>query len=209
MHHRLSRRAVFALPLLSACATEEPGPYIAAGTPSYGHLTPLRLKVASIEIVQPGAGTALLVQPPAPVSPGDVMTLMAQERLSPAGGPARAKFLIQTASLTRENAASGGLFSPASERYRCVMRCRLEIISPEDITLAFTSAEVRRDLTSSVSSEDDRARAAERAVKLAGQDLNVEFEYQLRRNLRSWLQLTAAPGAALPQPVERETLTRS
>jgi hypothetical protein len=46
-------------------------------------------------------------------------------------------------------------------------------------------------------------------VKLAGQDLNVEFEYQLRRHLRAWLQLVAPPGETLPQPVEREALPRS
>ena len=204
----VTRRLALALPLLSACATEDSGPYIAPGAPSYGHLTPLRLKVSGIEITPPGAGAAMLVQPPAPVTPSELMVLMAQGRLSAAGGTARAKFLIQTASLSRESASSGGLFTPGSEKFRCVMSCRLEIISPENISLAFTSAEVRRDLTSSVRNDDERARAAERVVKLAGQDLNIEFEYQVRRNLRSWLQLTAAAGEAVPQPVEREALPR-
>ena len=88
------------------------------------------------------------------------------------------------------------------------MSCRLETISPEICSLACPSAEVRRDLTRSVRNDDERARAAERVVKLAGQDLNIEFEDQVRRNLRSWLQLTAAAGEAVPQPVEREALPR-
>jgi hypothetical protein len=46
-------------------------------------------------------------------------------------------------------------------------------------------------------------------VKLAGQDMNVEFEFQVRRHLRAWLQVLAAPGESLPQPVEREALPRS
>jgi hypothetical protein len=39
--------------------------------------------------------------------------------------------------------------------------------------------------------------------------MNVEFEFQVRRRLRAWLQMVAAPGEALPQAVEREALPRS
>jgi hypothetical protein len=137
------------------------------------------------------------------------MMRMAQDRLSAAGGPGKARFLIQTASLTREGIASGGVFNPASETFRCVMRCQMEIVSPEDVTLAGASAEATRALTGPVRDAAERAALAERAVKLAGQDLNVEFEYQLRRHLRAWLQLVAAPGESLPQPVEREALPHS
>jgi hypothetical protein len=89
------------------------------------------------------------------------------------------------------------------------MRCQMEIVSPEDVTLAGASAEATRALTGPVRDAVERAALAERAVKLAGQDLNVEFEYQLRRHLRAWLQLVAAPGESLPQPVEREALPHS
>jgi hypothetical protein len=89
------------------------------------------------------------------------------------------------------------------------MRCQVEIISSEDATLATTSAEATRAVTGPVRNAAERAELAERAVKLAGQDLNVEFEYQLRRHLRGWLQLVAVPGESLPQPVEREALPRS
>ena len=204
------RRAFFALPLLAACANEQPvGPFVPPGPPSYGHLTPLRLKVGTLEIQEAGSGTAFLVDQSAPLQPADVMLRMAQDRLSAAGGPGKARFLIQTASLTRESAASGGVFSPASETFRCVMRCQVEIVSPEDATLAGASAEATRALTGTVRDAGERAALAERVVKLAGQDLNVEFEYQLRRHLRNWLQLVAAPGETLPQPVEREALPHS
>jgi hypothetical protein len=172
-------------------------------------LTPLRLKVGSLEILEAGSGTAFLVDQSAPLQPADVMLRMAHDRLSAAGGPGKARFLIQTASLTREGGASGGVFSPASETFRCVMRCQVEIISAEDATLATASAEATRVATGSVRDAGERAALAERAVKLAGQDLNVEFEFQLRRHLRAWLQLVAAPGETLPQPVEREALPRS
>ena len=204
------RRAFLALPLLAACAHEQPaGPFVPPGPPSYGHLTPLRLKVGTLEIQEGGSGTAFLVDQSAPLQPADVMQRMAQDRLSAAGGPGKARFLIQTASLTREGGASGGVFSPASETFRCVMRCQVEIISSEEAILATTSAEATRVATGSVRDAGKRGALAERAVKLAGQDLNVEFEYQLRRHLRAWLQLVAAPGETLPQPVEREALPHS
>jgi hypothetical protein len=89
------------------------------------------------------------------------------------------------------------------------MRCQLEIISAEDGVLASAAAEVRREVTGPTRDDAERAALAERVVKLAGQDLNVEFEFQVRRHLRNWLQMVAAPGEALPQPVEREALPRS
>lgn len=206
----LRRRSLLALPLLAACANEQqPGPYVAPGPPSYGHLTPLRLKVGALEIKEADGGTALLVAQPAPLPPADVMLLMARERLSAAGGAGTARFSIQTARLTRDIAAAGGVFSPASENFRCVMRCQLEVLSADDGVLGSATAEVRRDLTGPVRNDAERAALAERVVKLAAQDLNVEFEYQVRRHLRTWLQMVAAPGEALPQPVERETLTPS
>jgi ABC-type microcin C transport system permease subunit YejB len=145
------RRAFLALPLLAACANEQPaGPFVPPGPPSYGHLTPLRLKVGTLEIQEAGSGTAFLVDQAAPLQPADVMLRMARDRLSTAGGPGKARFLIQTASLTREGGTSGGVFSPASETFRCVMRCQVEIISSEDAILASATAEaldrVRREL---------------------------------------------------------------
>ena len=204
------RRAFLILPFLAACANEQPaGPFVPPGPPSYAHLTPLRLKVGTLEIQEAGSGTAFLVDQSAPLQPADVMLRMARDRLSAAGGPGKARFLIQTASLTREGGASGGVFSPASETFRCVMRCQVEIISSEDAILASATAEATRAVTGPVRDAGERAALAERAVKLAGQDMNVEFEFQIRRHLRAWLQLVAAPGESLLQPVEREALPHS
>jgi hypothetical protein len=163
------------------------------GPPSYGHLTPLRLKVGTLDIKEAESGTALMVQQPAPLLPSDVMLRMAHDRLSATGGPGTARFVIQTARLARETVSAAGTFSPASEVFRCVMRCQVEIISAEDAVLASAAAEVRREVTGPTRNDADRAALAERVVKLAGQDMNVEFEFQLRRHLRAWLQLVAAP----------------
>jgi hypothetical protein len=205
------RRAFLALPFLSACANDQPaGPFVPPGPPSYGHLTPLRLKVGTLDIKEAESGTALMVQQPAPLLPSDVILRMAQDRLSAAGGPGAARFFIKTARLTRETASAAGAFSPASEVFRCILRCQVEIISADgEVVLGSAAAEVRREVTGPTRNDTDRAALAERVVKLAGQDLNVEFEFQVRRYLRAWLQLVAAPGESLPQPVEREALPRS
>ena len=205
------RRAFLALPFLSACANDQPaGPFVPPGPPSYGHLTPLRLKVGTLDIKEAESGTALMVQQPAPLLPSDVILRMAQDRLSAAGGPGTARFFIKTARLTRETASAAGAFSPASEVFRCILRCQVEIISADgEVVLGSAAAEVRREVTGPTRNDTDRAALAERVVKLAGQDLNVEFEFQVRRHLRAWLQLVAAPGESLPQPVEREALPRS
>jgi hypothetical protein len=46
----------------------------------------------------------------------------------------------------------------------------------------------------------ERARAAEAIVRAAGNDLNVEFEFQLRRNLRAALAPARPAEAAPPRP---------
>ncbi|MFM7418783.1 MAG: hypothetical protein ACKO54_03635, partial [Alphaproteobacteria bacterium] len=156
------RRAFLALPFLAACANEQPaGPYLPPGPPSYGHLTPLRLKVGTLDIKEAESGTALLVQQPAPLLPSDVMLRMAQDRLSAAGGSDAARFVIQTARLTRETASTAGTFSPASEVFRCILRCQVEIISADgEVVLGSAAAEVRREVTGPTRNDADRAALA-------------------------------------------------
>ena len=193
----IDRRAALAgLLATAACGgREQPLPVsaMAAGPPSYAYLTPLRLAVGRIEIVPPTDPAATRTMPPAPLSPATVVSAMAQDRLSAAGGPGSARFRTQLATLTRESAASGGVFSAATERLTCVMRCRLEILSDEGAPAGFADAEVRRTATRPAASPAERAQAAEEIVRLAGADLNVEFEYQLRRNLRSLLRAPPSP----------------
>jgi hypothetical protein len=50
-----------------------------------------------------------------------------------------------------------------------------------------------------------RARAADQIVRQAMDDLNVEFEFQVRRNLRDWI-MTGEPGAAPPAAIQQESL---
>jgi hypothetical protein len=206
----IDRRAALAGVLaLAACGGRSEPPPAPVGPPSYSYLTPLRLAVGRIEVVQATDPAATRVMPPVPLIPAEVVRIMAQDRLSAAGGPGAARFRTQVATLTRESAGSGGVFSGASERLTCVMRCRLEILTDEGSTIGFAEAEIRRTAVRPAGNQAERAQSAAEIVRLAGSDLNVEFEYQLRRNLRALLRgpapatepgAPAAPGAA-PAPV--------
>ncbi|MFC7551256.1 hypothetical protein ACFQU7_01505 [Pseudoroseomonas wenyumeiae] len=64
-----SRRAALLLPFLAAaCASGDTTPPL-QGPPRYDYLTPLRLNVLDIEVLEPGPGPAWRVDPPAPLSP--------------------------------------------------------------------------------------------------------------------------------------------
>ena len=200
------RTALAGLLLTAACGgREEPAPIAPVGPPSYSHLTPLRLAVGRIDVIPATDPAATRTMPPAPLVPSVVVQTMAQDRLSVAGGGGVARFRTQVATLTREGAASGGVFTSATERLTCVMRCRLEILGEDGAPAGFAEAEVRRTATRPAANQAERARAAEEIVRLAGNDLNVEFEYQLRRNLRAMLRGPAPaeqPGVSAPAPTE-------
>lgn len=207
----ISRRAslLALLATTAACGGRESPPPPPSGPPSYGYLTPLRLAVGRIEVVPPVDPAITRAMPPAPLLPSVVVETMARDRLSAGGGAGFARFTTLAATLTREGAAAGGTFSAATERLTCVMRCRIEVVGEDGLQLGFAEAQVRRTATRPSGSAAERASAADQIVRETGDDLNVEFEYQLRRNLRAMVQVPAPPGAALPVPVEEETLPRT
>jgi hypothetical protein len=202
----LPRRAVLPMLLATAACGGDAPPPPPAGPPSYAHLTPLRITVERLEVVPPEPA-AVRAMPPAPLAPADVVRIMAQDRLSAAGGPGVARFRTLAATLIRES-SSGGVFTGGSERLTCTLRCRLEIVSPEGQPAGFAEAEVRRTMSGPAGSEADRARRADEIVRQAGRDLNVEFEFQLRRNLRAMIAAPVAAAPATTAPVEAEPLPR-
>lgn len=196
----LPRRGALAGALaLAACGgrSEDPLPP-PAGPPSYSHLLPLRLAVGRIEVFGATDPAATRAMPPAPLLPADIVRLMAEQRLEAAGGAAVARFRTQVATLTREPSSGGGLFTTATERLSCIMRCRLEVVGEDGAPAGFVEAEVRRGSIRPAGSQAERARAAEEIVRAAGDALNVEFEFQLRRNLRALLRAPAAPESQAP-----------
>lgn len=203
----ITRRGLaFSLPVLAAaCAGGDAQPALQP-PPSYGHLTPLRLNVLNIDVVEPGAGAGIRADPPAPLSPAVQAVRMGQERLVPVGTTGRGRFMVETALLTREVADAGGLFTQRTERLSLAIRVRVEVLADDGRRVAFAEAEVRRNATVIDDGPASRARAADQIVRQGMDDLNVEFEFQLRRNLRDWLMATT-PAAPLPGPVQQESLT--
>ncbi|MBW8270652.1 hypothetical protein [Caldovatus aquaticus] len=186
----------------AGCAVEdETGPVVAFGPPpSYAHLTPLRLDVASIEIGPPPGGPAGTVMGPAPVAPAEAMATMARERLIPAGSSGAGRFTVLEAVLVR-SPLPGGVFAPGGERLICSLRCRLDLVAAEDGRSGFVEAQARRVLTApGQTSPARRSAAADRVVRSAMDVMNVELEYQIRRNLRDWLLVSLPPGVAPPPP---------
>ena len=185
----------------AGCAGGGSEPVIAfGGPPSYAHLTPLRLNVADIEIGPPPSGQAGLVMEPAPVNPAEAMAIMARDRLVPAGSGGVARFTIEEASLVR-TPLPGGMFSSGGERLICSLRCRLDLFAGEGGRTGFIEAQARRVLPAPGPTDPARrSAAADRVVRAAMDVMNVEFEYQIRRNLRDWLLVSLPPGVAPPPP---------
>jgi hypothetical protein len=186
------RRALLLAPLaLAACASGGEAPPLPPLVEGYAHLTPLRLNVREIVVEPPGLGPSRRVDAPAPVNPVAEMERMARERLFAAGPSGRAVFSIETASLARERLSGGSLLFAPEERATVVLRGRLEVQAGEGGPGGFVTAEVRRTATGPADG-GEAARAAT-LVRRAMEDMNVELEFQVRRNLRALL-VTTPPG---------------
>jgi hypothetical protein len=192
------RRSVLLFSLAASCARPEP-PAAPLGPMSWTHLTPLPLDVATLEV-----SPASPPPPPGDIgarlapSPAEAVRSMARDRLSALGASGQAVFLVTAASLVRERGA-----------LRCALGCRLEITGKGegvDDGPGFIEAAAQRSVSGA---EAARSRAADLLLRQAMDDLNVEFEFQLRRNLRRWLVPTAPAGAALAPPVGRDELPPS
>ncbi len=187
-----TRRFVLLLPLLAAaCARRgpaEPPP----GPISYTHLMRLPLNVATVEIAPEGAPPAGAGRETSP-SPAEAVRIMGRDRLEAVGSTGRAVFTVTTASLQRDRA-----------RLSCLLGCRLEIRSSQGARLGFVEAQASRVVTGP---EAERPRAADLLLRRTMDDLNVEFEFQLRRNLKDWL-MTAGPVPQGAGEVTREELPR-
>lgn len=186
---------------VAACSSPAP-PEVPLGPIGYGYLTALPLQVANLQI-EPGS------PPPAPgdigatlaTPPSEAVRIMARDRLSAVGtSGGTATFRVTQASLVRQGST-----------ITCQLACRLEVDSGSiEGGRGFAEANAR----ASVSGADAaRPQAAERLLRRTMDGLNVEFEFQVKRNLRRWL-VVVAPGSrgALPAPpageVEREDLPR-
>ena len=183
---RLSRRIVLLLPLaIAACGGDEP--YRETPPLRYDFLTKLRLNVGAIDIGDPPPPSPIEAQSPAPA--GTALRQMAQDRLAAGGSSGRAVFVIDEARIVR-----------ASSRLEGFMAVHLDVLTTDGTRAGFAEARVSRAATA----RGDLRTALYDLTRQMLDDMNVEFEFQVRRSLREWLQdPTTAPA---PAPVEQQEL---
>ena len=191
----IARRAVLLLPLVLASCGGEPD-VESFPAPTYSYLTPLRLNVSSIEVqdVSPPTGSSLEAMDP--VRPADALKQMADDRLFADGSAGRAVFVIDRVELSRSHGAIDGMLAVHLDVYAGSGAQRV----------GFAEARVVRRRTSTDADENLRSVLYQFTLQMMN-DMNVEFEYQVRRSLRDWLQATSG-AAPLPPPVEAEPLPK-
>jgi hypothetical protein len=186
----LSRRSslLLLLPsLLAACGGRSQRLYPPL---HYGHLTPLRLNVAAIQIEQRyvPSGVAPDVSQLDPMPPVQALRNMAAERLQTFGNSGKAVFVIQEASLIRQRGTLLGSFA-----------VELDVYTSANTRAGFAEARVTRTYTGDL---DDLPSKLYDMTKDMMDTMNVEFEFQLRRSLRDWL----LPEGAVQPPVQQQPL---
>ena len=186
----LTRRAALLLPLLLARCGEPPEPVY--DPLRYNYLPPIQLNVASIAIEQrfvpSGVGPEVSNQDPVP--PAEALKAMANDRLQPFGTANKAVFAILDASMVRQNDVVTGS-----------MAVSLSILDDGGGRMGFAEARVQNRHTGRIGALRPVLYEMTKAMMA---DMNVEFEYQIRHNLKDWLIVPAAPDVPVQQaPLEQ------
>jgi hypothetical protein len=196
---RISRRAALTAPLiaitLAGCGgTSVPASYDKL---SWDYLPRIRLNVASVTIDDswtPRAGTRE-VGFLAPTPPVDALRRMAEDRLVAGGNSGRANFVVEDASIVQTRDSYAGTFA-----------VRLDVTTSDGARSGFAEARVSRTRAIRDGSEAGTRAELYEMVNQMMTDMNVEFEYQIRRSLRDYLQATA-PEAPEAGAVDTEQLS--
>ena len=184
----LSRRLALLLPLAAAGCGD--GPPLRTTFPPLrsDYLTPLALSVASIDYVGPPTPNPLDEIDPVP--PGPALLQLARDRLSAAGSSGRALVTVSDATVAR-----GGNTLAGS------MGLRVEVFDGGANRVGFAEAQVTRRVAGI---GPDLRGALYDLTKQMLDDMNVELEFQLRQNLRGYLQVPQT--APAPAPVQQQDL---
>jgi hypothetical protein len=154
----------------------------------YNYLPPIRLNIASIAVDQRfyPSGVAPDVTAFDPVHPVEALRAMANDRLQALGTSGQAVFGITNAALTRQD-----------DVITCVLAVVLEIYPEPGVRSGFAQANASRQHTGDA---DDLHDTLYEITKATMDAMNVEFEYQVRRNLQPWLMSADAT------PVQQQPL---
>ncbi len=191
----IARRTILLLPLLAAgCGGGDTSAEVFS-QPSYDYLTKLRLNVATIDVedhTPPVPSNA--IESLAPLRPADALKRMAADRLFAGGSAGRGVFVIDAASLARVDGGIEGRLA-----------VHLDIYTGSETRVGFAEAQVARRRVSTDTEENSRA-VLHAFVNQMMDDMNVEFEFQVRRSLKEYLQDTEG-AAPPPPPVQSESLS--
>jgi hypothetical protein len=180
---------------LTACdtpPTREPFPKL-----TYGHLTPYRLAVGRIEVVdayQPPM-TAPHVEQNFPISPAATAEQWGHDRLQAAGGSGRAVYTVLRADAVETHLAGdqgSGLFGdftiPQSERYDLNIGVRLQILDAGGRVMATVNGAAMRSRTVAADATlNDRERVWFDMTEQAMNDLNASLEKSIPLYMGAYL----------------------
>lgn len=196
---RAHRRLLLLAPLaLAACGggDEPPPAKKPASRPPlrYGYLPPIRLNAAKLETSDESGASGGEDSVAPPIDLTDTLFRLARDRLKPVAKTGVARFQVQTASLTRDKDTLRGTIS-----------VRLDIREETSGDAAYAEARVTGSAPIGAAGEQD---AAYDLVKSLMDDLNVELEYQIRKELRAWVVAPVAdtPAQAKPAKIDRGDL---
>ena len=182
----LTRRFALLLPLvLAACAAQEDEQ--AFEPLRFNYLPPIQLNVAAIQIEQRfvPSGVAPDISGEDPEPPVAALRAMANDRLQAFGTANRAVFAILDATLARDGDVLRGRFAVS-----------LTIYGDDGNQLGFAEARVESRHSGRI---DDLRSVLYDMTKSMMNDMNVEFEYQIHRNLKNWLTTAVAPDTPVQQ----------
>ena len=191
---RRAALALFGAALLAACGHSVPEERFAPL--DFDYLTKLKLNVANIEIDDswtPRNG-GRQVGAMSPANPLDALRLMGQQRLVPRGTSGRARFVIEDASIVQTAGQYSGNFL-----------VHLDVATSDGSRSGYAEARVSRSTAITDDSAAGRRAALYELTKQMMADMNVEFEYQVRRSLRDYLQSTDGTAPA-PEAVQSQDL---
>ncbi|WP_243429498.1 hypothetical protein [Acetobacter sacchari] len=160
---------------LSACSDEQPRsfpPY------QFGYLGQIHLNVATLQPIDHATPSAGDEASRAPIPPDQALLQLAQDRLAATGQSGSATFTIDQASIVH---GPGGTLSGR-------MDVHIDVLSPTGQQLGVAEAHVTRDFKPNLDSGNaDSEGNLYDLTKQMTQDMNVELEFQIKRNLRDWL----------------------
>jgi hypothetical protein len=173
--------------LLPGCGGDETPPPEVYAPLTYGYLRTLHLNVASVDVVDhsaPAGPQDITAQDP--VQPGQVLAQMARDRIFPAGTSGRAVFVVDAASITRndDNVLTG------------VMAAHIDVFDAAGARVGYAEARVSRQHVPGSDPENLQNNLYDMTRQMMD-DMNVELEFQIRRTLGAFL----VANTAVPAPV--------